>query len=286
MHPSVDGLGVIEDDTKINVEMKDSSIIKEDPLVESKELLDQTHKDKKPTSETERVPDPVPKAEIKTNVPLPNKLPPKEPILPRVAERLREEGIIEEAVLQTVLEVWSTKGTKAAALPLLEAWWQAHQDGHRIMGGLEVFQPDPSLGLKPSSFNPQWLQVMMAGEQPEVTDYLVTGFVHGFMLGPRDDPIQFDAADYPNHTVTDPAEEAALRKGTLTELSFGCIGTPSKEMEESMIISPIFGVPKKKDGYKTGEFRQAQHLSKASNVSRSVNDYISEEDAAIQFESI
>ncbi len=220
---------------------------------------------------------------VDTSIPLPRKNPPTAPVLPRIALRLLEEGIISSTVYETFRGTLASSGTRAAALPLLQAWHSAHVEGKRVRGAERVFQPDATLGLQPSSFNPDWLRVMAGGEQTEVINFLVTGFTVGFTLGPRGRAIAFEPVEFHNRPIVDPAEIDALREGTRREASKGCIGTPNWP---DSFVSPIFGVPKKKDGRLVGEFRQAHHLSKGNKNHLAVNEHISRQDAEITFESV
>ena len=201
-----------------------------------------------------------------------------------MAENLFRENIISEAVHRE-FETRLALGVKQAAVYLLAEWKQADDAGRRMHNPPSVFQPDTALypGLLPSSFRPDVLQLVCAGEQKETVDFLLDGFRNGFQLFEL--PAQIQSIEYKNMRPPNEEAEAAMRKCVSVESELGCIGRRPEHMK-AFVCSPIFPVAKKKDGLPTGKFRQAHHLSRENEDHDSVNQFVKDEDAEIQYETV
>ncbi len=219
------------------------------------------------------------------HIPLPHKNSPEAPCLPKIAARLAAEHIISPDVLSTFSSMFRISDTKLSALYLLSEWKKADDAGIRGHNAPSVFQPDLHLypDLKPSSFRPDVLEIICAGEQKEVVDFLLDGFCNGFQLFEL--PETIDSVEYANMKPPDEEAAAAMRKCVSTEHDLGCIGRRPEHMLE-FVSSPIFAVAKKKDGIPTGKYRQAHHLSREDRSHDSVNVLIRDEDAEIEYDTV
>ncbi len=136
------------------------------------------------------LPDPMDEASrdgaspVAATIPLPEDKPPEWAVFPRLATRLANEGLVPAATARLCMDLFHADHHLLASEHLLRAWLAAHRQGRRPKSERTVFTPSSSLfpELKPTSFVPANLEVLLQGELREVSDFLLDGFQHGFRL--------------------------------------------------------------------------------------------------------
>ena len=134
--------------------------------------------------------------------------------------------------------------------------------------------------VKPQTpVNPTRLEYWLQGYSPTKTQFLLSGFKHGFKLGyegprgPQSSPNLKSALAHPA-IVTDKIQ---------SEITAGRISGPHPiKPLPNLKLSPLGIVPKKKPG----EYRLIHHLSYPRNSNQSVNSHIPDERATVSYAGI
>ena len=203
-------------------------------------------------------------------------------MLPRIVARLVRDGVITAHVGNACLEA-SHRTPITAGHSLLKAWLEAESADRRVQSPWRVLQP-PYAGLKPTTFRPDNLEVLLAGEQPEVARFLLEGFRDGFPLHRLG---EWEAVHYDNGPFTDPQAAAAYDALNEAEGPSGHGYTcPCPPEITKLQCDPSFMVKKMASGQHKGGFRRVNHKSKFSDGHPSVNEGIPDHLGEIEYPDV
>ena len=201
-----------------------------------------------------------------------------------LADRLRADSVIDDLTHKRFTELWGSEMRLEAVHTLLHSWLMADRAGVRSSSQLRTFTPNPGgdRTLQPSTFRLDNFDTIIMGEQTEVRDFLVQGFMTGFSLD-RSDEGSWSPVEHKNGQLTPEAADL-LQRGIDDDLARGFL-CPRQEEDGEWQCWPLFVVEKMSNGLPTGKLRRISHYSMESEDVPSINSQIDASIAKIEYQT-